>query len=414
MKQQIIDSLNNPENLEKIYRSNKQEFSKIFGEISEEHNSDLVRFWKIRLTPQPESVFSGFTKRDLLIVILLSLISGFLVKLPEIFSQLQHEFFFKRDLAIIIFNGLILYTFWQNRIFDKLKIIIYSLSIFILVLFVNLLPNSQSDSVNLVLIHIPLLLWCLFGLSFVSFDSQNTPKRIEFIRFNGELLIMTGLILLAGGLMTGITLGLFTAIQLDIKTFYFHYIVLTGVVVAPIVSYFLIRLFPTITSKIAPVIATIFTPLVLVTLLVYLISMLFSESKILEDRNLLILFNAMLIAVMAIIVFSVTELDKSTENKIPVLILLILAGLAIIINSIALVAIVTRVADGLTPNRTVVLASNILIFTNLILLTKDLYLSYFRNKPLETLEHTVAKYLSIYFGYTIIVIFVLPFIFGFK
>ncbi len=414
MKQQIIDSLNNPENLEKIYRTNKQEFSKSFAEISEEHNSDLVRFWKIRLTPQKEVESNRFITCDLIAVIILSIITGILVKLPEIFSQIQSESFYKRDLAIVVMNGLILYTFWQNKIFDKLKILIYSLTILILLLFVNLLPGSHSDSVNLALIHTPLFLWCLFGLSFVSFDSKNRPKRIEFIRFNGELLIMTGLILLAGGLMTGITLGLFTAIQLDIKTFYIQYIVITGGVAAPIVSYFLIRLFPTITSKIAPVIATIFTPLVLVTLLVYLISMLFSESKILEDRNLLLLFNAMLIAVMAIIVFSVTELDKSSEKKIPILILLILAVLAIIINSIALVAIITRVADGLTPNRTVVLVSNILIFINLILLTRDLYLSYFHKKPLERVEHTVARYLSIYFGYTIIVIFVLPFIFGFK
>jgi hypothetical protein len=311
-------------------------------------------------------------------------------------------------------NGLILYTFWQNNLFDKLKILIYSLTILILLLFVNLLPSSQSDSINIALIHMPLFLWCLFGLSYVSFDSKNIPKRIEFIRFNGELIIMTGLILLAGGLMTGITLGLFTAIQLDIKTFYIPYIAITGGVAAPIVSYFLIRLFPNITSKIAPVIATLFTPLVLVTLVVYLISMLFSESKILEDRNLLLLLNAMLIAVMAIIVFSATELNNSTEKNIHVLILLILAALAIIINSIALIAIITRVANGLTPNRTVVLVSNILIFINLILLTRDLYLSYFRKKQLETLQQTVARYLSIYFGYTIIVIFVLPFIFGFK
>jgi hypothetical protein len=52
--------------------------------------------------------------------------------------------------------------------------------------------------------------------------------------------------------------------------------------------------------------------------------------------------------------------------------------LAIVVNSIALIAIITRVADGLTPNRTVVLVSNILIFFNLILIAKNLYASYFK------------------------------------
>lgn len=88
--------------------------------------------------------------------------------------------------------------------------------------------------------------------------------------------------------------------------------------------------------------------------------------------------------------------------------------LAIAINSIALVAIISRVANGLTPNRTVVLVSNILIFINLILISKNLYGSYFKRLQLNSVEHTVAKYLTIYAAWTIIVIFILPFLFGLK
>jgi len=282
------------------------------------------------------------------------------------------------------------------------------------VLFVNLLPYKESDSINLALIHSPLFLWCLFGLAFVSFEYKNIAKRIAFIRFNGELLIMTGLILIAGGLLTAITLGLFSAIKMNIEEFYSKYIVISGAVAAPIVSYYLIKVYPTITSKIAPVIARVFTPLVLITLAVYLVSLSFSESKILEDRDLLILFNVMLLAVMAIIVFSVTELDKSKERNFNVLILFSLAIVAIVINSIALTAIITRIADGLTPNRTVVLVSNILVFVNLILIAKSLYRSYFKSTQLGSVESAVAKYLPVYFAWTIIVIFILPFAFGLK
>jgi len=414
MKQKIIENINNPENLEKLYRDNKQNFSKSFADISDDYNSDLVKFWKLRLASEKEPVFKGFLKLDLLVVILLSVVTGILVKLPEIFSQIPDEFFYSRDLAIIIFNGIILYTFWQNRIFDKSRLLIYGLIMLILTLFINFLPNTKSDSLILSMIHIPLFLWCLFGLSFISFDYKNTEKRIEFIRFNGELLIMTGLILIAGGFLTGITLGLFSAIKIEIHEFYFKYIVVFGSVAAPIVSSYLIRLYPNLTNKIAPVIARVFTPLVLITLAVYLVSLIFSESKILEDRDLLMLFNVMLLAVMAIIVFSVSELDKSKEKNSNVLILFLLASLAIVINSIALIAIVSRVTNGLTPNRTVVMISNILIFVNLILIAKSLYESYFKNKQLDLVEQTVAKYLTIYSFWTIIVIFVLPFVFGLK
>ena len=411
MKQQIIENINNPDKLEELYRDNKQQFSNSFNEISGNYNTDLVRFWKIRLSPEYQA---GFLKTDILVVLILSLFTGLMVKLPGIFDQIQTEAFYLRNLSIIVFNGIILYTFWQNRIFDKKRILIYGLIILILVLYVNLLPYKESDSLKLAFIHTPLLLWCLFGLAFVSFDYNNNDKRIEFIRFNGELITMTGLILIAGGILTGMTLGLFSAIKMDIENFYIEYIVIIGGAASPIVSYYLTGLYPNITSKIAPVIARVFTPLVLFTLAVYLVSLIFSNSRILEDRDLLILFNVMLIAIMAIIVFSISELDKSKEKNINVLILFLLAALTLIINLIALISIITRVADGLTPNRTVVLVSNILIFVNLIIIAKNLYEAYFKSNQLDKVEITVARYLTLYFIWTIIVIFILPFLFRLK
>jgi len=414
MNEQILKNIDNPVELEKLYRENKSDFSKSFAEISENLNTDLAKFWKIRLTPETEAEFKGFQKLDLLVVISLSLFTGLFVKLPVIFTQIEIESFYIRNLAIIVFNGLILFTFWKNKIFDKKKLFIYSLAIIVLLLYVNLLPYKQGDSINLVFIHIPFLMWCLFGISFVSFDYKNTLKKITFIRFNGEFLIMTGLILIAGGLLTAITIGLFSAIKMNIEKFYIEYVVLIGSAASPIISSYLIQLYPNITSKIAPVIARVFTPLVLITLVVYLISLIFSESKILEDRDLLILFNVMLLAVMAMIVFSISELNKLRAKNFNIIILCALAILAIVINTIALIAILTRVTNGLTPNRTVVLISNLLIFINLILITKNLYQAYFKPNQLEVVENTLAKYLTIYLIWTLIVIFVLPFLFNLK
>jgi hypothetical protein len=225
---------------------------------------------------------------------------------------------------------------------------------------------------------------------------------------------MTGLILLAGGLMTAITLGLFSVIKMDIAKFYLEYVVVFGGVASPIVASYLIQLYPDITSKIAPVIARVFTPLVLVTLIIYLISMILSDSKIFLDRDLLIMFNAMLLAVMAIIVFSITELNKSKAKNSNVLVLFLLAVLAIAINTIALVAIISRISTGMTPNRTVVLISNLLVFINLILLARRLFESYFRGTQLDAVEISVVKFLPVYFVWTIVVIFVLPFLFGLR
>ncbi len=413
MKNNIIENIANPEILEKLYRDNKQEFCKSFEEIKDKYNSDLINFWKIRLASEMKP--KEFSKTDLLAVIILSAFGGILIKLPEIFPQINLNFYYPRDLSIILFNGIILYTFWRNKDFDIKKLLGYGIAITGLTLFINLLPNNpDSDSISLSLIHTPLFLWCLFGLVFISFDYKSTIKKIEFIRFNGEFLIMTGLILIAGGILAGVTIGLFSVIEMNIESFYLDYVVLIGGVAAPIVSLYLVHTYPNITNKISPVIARVFTPLVLVTLAVYLVSLIFSNVRILDDRDFLILINLVLIAVMAIIVFSLTELDKSKVKNIHILVLFLLAVLAIVINAIASTAIITRLTYGLTPNRVVVLVSNALIFINLILIARNLFKSYFNAEQLESVEQTVAKYLTVYAVWVTIVIFVLPFLFGFN
>lgn len=410
----IIENIDDPEGLEKLYRKSNYDFKRAFAEAANEYDSDLVQFWKIRLDNETESEFIGFSKTDLIVVIFLSLATGLLIKLPDIFTQIDPEFFFPQNLAIILFNGLILYTFWQNRIFNHKRILGYAALVLILLIFVNLLPGTKGDSVNLAFIHVPLFLWCLFGLTYISFDHKNIGSRIEFIRFNGELLIMSGLLLIAGVLLTGITVGLFSVINMNIEEFYMQNVAVFGGAAAPIVAFYLTKIYPNITSRIAPVIARIFAPCVLITLIVYLVSILFSDASITQDRELLAIFNLLLLAVMAIIVFSVTELNRSKEKNINVLILFALAVFAVIINSIALYAIITRIAEGITPNRTAVLLSNILIFSNLILVTKDLYFSYYKIERIESVERTVAKYLTVYCGYTVFMIYIFPIIFGFE
>ena len=414
MKNKIIENINNPEMLEYLYRKNKNDFSNSFFEISKDYNTDLVKFWKLRLTEEKDSKFIKISKYDFFTILIITFFTGIILKIPNLLPNINADFFYLKYLAIFVFNGLIVFTFLQNKIFDRKKIFIYLLVIFALVIYVYFLPNIKSDSILLTFMHVPFLMWCLFGLIFISFDYKNLEKRFQFIRFNGELLIMTGLLFIACGFLTGITFALFTAIGMNIQQFYLENIGVFGGTAVPIVAYYLIKIYPDITSKISPVIARIFTPLILIMLIAYLITIVFSNNKFLDDRNLLIVFNLMLFIVTAIIVFSISEQNKTNDKNINILILFALAITAIIINSIALTAIVTRVLTGVTPNRLAVLISNILIFMNLIFIAKDLFRSYYQIKFLNTVEITVAKFLIVYMIYTILMIFIFPFLFGFK
>jgi len=154
-------------------------------------------------------------------------------------------------------------------------------------------------------------------------------------------------------------------------------------------------------------------PFVLVSLLMYLGSLLFSTNNLTEDRDALIMFNGMLLGVMAIIIFSISELDKEKSRDWNVMALFVLAVLALIADGIALYAIGIRIQQGLTPNRVVVVLSNALIFIHLIFIAKSLFQCYLQKKSPEIVDNAVARFIPVYLVYALFVIFLLPAFFGY-
>src|SRR5690606_3959525 len=138
----------------------------------------------------------------------------------------------------------IAYFAWKQKIQIQ-KMVVISATIFISVLYINFLPqNSKSDTLFLACIHLPIFLWALFGYTYVGDNLKNHHKRIDFIRFNGDLVLMTTIILIGGVLLTGITLGIFTLIDVAIRKFYFTYIVVGGIAASPIVGTYLVQTNP--------------------------------------------------------------------------------------------------------------------------------------------------------------------------
>jgi hypothetical protein len=213
-------------------------------------------------------------------------------------------------------------------------------------------------------------------------------------------------------MLSGMTIGLFSITGMDIGQFYMENIGIVGIVVFPVLAAWLIDLNPEITSRIVPIIARIFTPLVFILTVVYLIVIFISGIDLSKNRDFLIIFNLLLLGVMAIIVFSLSELDKSNIRKFNVILLFLLAATTLLIDLFALSAIVSRLSDGFTPNRTVVLLSNILFLINLLLILPDLFLAGFLGKSIHRVEKIICSYLPVYFIYCIVVIFLFPFIFG--
>lgn len=419
MKDKIKNNIDNPEQLEKLYQSDKKSFENGFFQIYPEISDlQMSGFWKARLEFDNQNDFRLKVKKtDVLFLIITCLIASFLIKIPQLFNININDFlFYEKNAGLIVILGLSVYSFLTKGQLNHKHLIIAVLVFIISAAYINLLPSdSESHSVNLAYIHLPLLLWCLYGLIFIDFNLKEKSKRIDYIKHNGDLAILSAVILIAGGILAGVTMGLFKAIDLQIEEFYFNYIIIPGLVCVLVVATFIVRSFPSVTNKIAPIIANIFSPLVLVTLIIYLASIVVTAKDPYNDRDFLIIFNLMLLGVMAIIVFSVSEISVNKKLRFIELTLFILTIITLIVDLIALSAILYRLGEfGFTPNRTAVLGSNLLIFGNLILILADLYKVNFKGISIKKVELTIAEYLPIYAAWTIFVVFVLPFIFGFK
>jgi hypothetical protein len=244
MKEKIKEHIDNPEKLEQLYQDDKNAFESGFEEVYPEiEKSGLSEFWKIRLNYNklPEKI-KKTNLHDIFILISVCLLSGFLIKIPDIFNVLKTAIFYEKNAGIIVFFGLTLYIAWTNKVFELKKIIPVLAAFLILTLYVNLLPVvTDSDSINLVCIHLPLLMWCLFGFVFIDFDLKDKIKRIEYIRYNGDLAILMAIIAISGGILTGITINLFDAIGIKIENFYTKNVVVVGAVSVPVVATYILK-----------------------------------------------------------------------------------------------------------------------------------------------------------------------------
>jgi hypothetical protein len=414
MKDEILSHLSDAAELEKMYRGNKGPFKREFNSLYPGLKGNaLADCWNERLNYEGEEISWG-TGRELLIVIIASLVAGLIAKLPAILP-ISEEFFYPRNVGFVVFPLLTAYFAWKNKLSAGKIAFIIGATVAGLI-FINCGPFAKkSDTLILSCIHLLLFLWSVLGFAFVGGAGNNGEKRLGFLKYNGDLVVMTTLILIAGAIMSGVTIGLFSLIGFNIGEFYFKNVVILGLAAAPIVGTYLTRANPQLVGKVSPVIAKLFSPLVAVMLVVYLIAMIYSRKNPYNDREFLLIFNGLLIGVMAIIFFSVAEASKTIKNNTQTWVLFLLSVVTIVVNCVALSAIVFRISEwGLTPNRLAILGGNVLILINLLLVTVQFFKVLLKKSGITAVGEAIAFYLPVYFVWTIIVTFIFPLIFAFE
>ncbi|HEY0896986.1 MAG TPA: hypothetical protein VGE15_10590, partial [Sphingobacteriaceae bacterium] len=284
MKDQIIAHLNDPGQLEKLYRSDKTQFARGFNSVYPEvRGNSIADFWNVRLNYESDDIRFG-TPRELWFMLTITVIAGLIAKIPDIFG-INEEFFYPRNIGFILFPALTAFFAWKSRM-SAGKIALAAGAMLAGLIFINTLPDNQkSDTLVLSCIHMVLFLWSILGFVFVGGYRNDVDRRLGFLKYNGDLVVMTTLIMIAAGIMTAITINLFNLIGLKIEDFYFEYVVVFGLPAAPILGTYLTRTNPHLVGKVSPVIARIFSPLVLVMLVIYLAAMIYAGKDPYNDRE---------------------------------------------------------------------------------------------------------------------------------
>ncbi len=413
MNQEIKTHIDDPAYLEKLYRKNKSDFKTAFTAVYPEMTDSIpAKIWHERLTYESNSISWG-SKNDFLFIAISAFLAGMIARIPYTFS-VSEDYFYPRNIAFIVFPFLTAFFAWKNKLAPKTIAIISAISVACLI-YINSLPDKETDILILACIHLPVMLWILIGVAFTGNEPSNLSKRLDFLRFNGDLVVMSALLGIAAGILSGITFGLFALIDINIEKFFQENLVVFGLPAIPILATLLTQTNPQLVNKVSPIIAKLFSPAVLIMLVVYLGAIIFSGKNPYTDRDFLVLYNALLVGVLALIFFSVAESAEKKNNSADFWILFLLSIVTIIVNGVALSAILFRISEwGFTPNRMAVLGSNILMLIHLLMITAKLYKTVTRANEGIEVGKIIVRYIPVYFIWATIVLFIFPLIFGFE
>ncbi|NCC77429.1 MAG: DUF4153 domain-containing protein, partial [Clostridia bacterium] len=272
MKEIILANLEAPPALEQLFRQDPDAFRQAFPEARKQAPESIVlAVWQERLTAQEASseAKSPWLTRDLRLTLVLAVLAGLCTRVILYFTLEQ---------AIAPVNVLFgiapfLAAFFAVTHQPQKKLLVILVGLFLgTVIYFNILPREETDSIIMAYLHLPVFLWVVLGLAFTGNDHRQTGARLAYIRFNGEFAIVYATFAISGMILTALTLMLFELAlpDHDIAKYYMENVVVFGAAALSLVATYLVTTQLKLAKTMAPWIARIFGPLVFLTLLAYL------------------------------------------------------------------------------------------------------------------------------------------------
>ena len=379
MAEQIQKARSDPERLEQIFQKSrdsghiKQFTTAILRLYYDDPEDQLIAAWYFRL--QQEEITVEKSRANWSLAVPIGIVTGL------IYWWLSGQEFRFIDLPVFLLLwapiatlGVLIYlTITARSYFRQAVIVAVSLSlmvVYVLFLSSGLGKDWQEDYLVLMVIHLPLLCWAGLGIALLGLGSS-TRDRFAFLIRSIEVIITAGLYLGAGVIFSGITIGLFDAINVQIPDVILRLITAGGFGLLPVLTVATIynpryrpgeQDFEKGLSKFIAIMMRFFLPLTLAVLLVYVFVIPVNFWAPFQNREVLIVYNVMLFAIMGLLL-GVTPMrpEELSPRMLKYLRMGIfaVATLAVLVSVYALSATVYRtLQDRMTINRLAVIGWN--------------------------------------------------------
>jgi hypothetical protein len=383
-------------------------------EFAREHSD---RLWKqLVLSARDGGEKQAAARTDAIVALSLAAAAAIAIKAPALFG-LQwgpDGGFYARNLSLFVLPLLAGYFVWKRQIglgaFPWLAAAFVAAAVF-----ANAYPFLRFGHTEaLTALHLPIALWLVVGIAYAGKRWREAAGRMDFIRFSGELFIYYVLIALGGGVLTAFMVMIFEAAGIDVEPFFTSWLLPCGAAGAVVVASWLVEAKQSVIESMAPVLARIFTPLFAAVLVVFLGTLLWTGRGIDIERNVLIVFDLLLVMVLGLLLYSISARDPRSPAGAYDVVQVVLLVSALAADVVALWAMAARINEfGFTPNRVAALGENIILLVNLAW-SAVLYVQFLRQRGSFTdIERWQTSYLPVYAVWAAIVVIVFPPVFGF-
>jgi hypothetical protein len=378
------------------------------------------RLWKQLVIASDENEPRKTSRAETLIVLSLAVAAALAIKVPALFglrinpNQVVPPFYV-RNVSLFVFPLLTVYFAWKRHI-RIAHCLWLAVPFAAAAVFANVYPFvARGDTELLTALHLPIALWMAVGVAYVGGRWFAGDGRMNFVRFSGELVIYYALIAIGGGVLTAFTLMMFAAIGLDAQWFVGPWLLPCGAMGAVIIASWLVEAKQSVIENMAPVLTRLFTPLFTLLLLTFLAAMVWTGHPIDVQREVLIGFDLLLAVVVGLVLYAASARDPQAPPDLFDGLQLLLVVSALVVDVLALSAIVARISDfGFTPNRVAALGENLILLVNLAG-SAGFYARFLGGRgSFAALDRWQVRYLPVYAVWAALLVIVFPPLFGYR